>query len=102
MWDWRRRRERRCPSCAAVIEFTVPAFPYYAFHFGAQIVGQVAPFALIFLFLLSPRWAAMALGVSFALFVGLTILSNYLFGRWAVLSRAGEIPSAEIAYKRRF
>jgi uncharacterized protein (DUF983 family) len=103
MWEWKRRRERRCPNCGAQIEFVVPALPFYAFHAGGQIMAAIAAPAVLFVFfVVSPRWAVVLIAALFALLVGVTVLSNYLFGRWAVLRRAGETPAGEQIYRRRF
>jgi hypothetical protein len=103
MWEWKRRRERRCPSCDAQIEFVVPALPYYAFNVGVQILSAIAaPAVLLVFFVVSPRGAALLIVALFALLLGLTLSSNYLFGRWAALRRAGEVPAAEQIYRRRF
>jgi hypothetical protein len=103
MWEWKRRRERRCPSCDAQIEFVVPALPYYAFHVGGQIMAAIAAPAVLFVFfVVSPGWALILIVALFALLVGVTLVSNYLFGRWAVLRRADAVPSGEQIYRRRF
>jgi transposase len=103
MWEWKRRRERRCPNCDTQIEFVVPALPYYAFNAGVQIVSALAAPAVLFVFfVVAPRAALLFIVALFALLLGLTLLSNYLFGRWAVLRRADETPAREQIYRRRF
>jgi hypothetical protein len=103
MWEWKRRRERRCPSCTAQIEFVVPALPYYVFNIGVQILGTIAvPAMFVALFVVPFQRAAILIAGIFALLLWLTLVSNYLFGRWAVVRPADEVPAGERIYRRRF